>query len=62
MQIKVNTRMPGFAAGEIISVPDVKGVPTDAFWRRRLEDSAIDNCCEVVSDVKTNKPEVSNGN
>lgn len=48
MKIKLNIAMNGFAKGQEITIEDVDGVPTDKFWRRRLEDSKIDNSVEVV--------------
>lgn len=51
MKIKVNTDVfQGYAKGQIVNVPDKNGVPDERFWRRRLRDSAIDGCCEIVVD------------
>ena len=48
MKIKLNISMKGYAKGQEITIKDINGVPTDPFWRRRLEDSEIDNCIEIV--------------
>lgn len=50
MKLKLNANLRGNKSGDVIDVDDVNGVPTEIFWRRRLRDSAIDNCCEVVTD------------
>lgn len=48
MKLKLNVAMNGFAKGQEITIADVKGVPTESFWRRRLKDSEIDKCVEIV--------------
>ena len=49
MKIKLNTDLNGFEKGRIITVKtDSDGTITDPFWRRRLIDSKIDNCVEVI--------------
>lgn len=43
----------GYSAGQKVKVKvDRDSVPVDAFWRRRMMDSAIDGCVEVVPTVK----------
>lgn len=49
MQIQINKKIKNYKVGEIIEIQDEDGIPTDIFWRKRLEDSAIDNCIEIVS-------------
>lgn len=34
---------------------DENSVPLDFFWRRRLADSVIDNCVEIVSETSKSK-------
>lgn len=54
MRIKVKTTLGDIAkAGETITTPDVGGVPTSQYWRRRLKESEIDGCCEVVKESKS---------
>jgi hypothetical protein len=49
IRIRMNKAIPGFPAGRTTTVvADPEGTPLDEFWRRRLEDAKIDNCCEVV--------------
>jgi hypothetical protein len=49
MQIKINTSFGRYKEGEIVNLESGDGIIPDAnFWRKRLRDSAIDNCCEVV--------------
>lgn len=57
MKIKVLAiKLSGYDNGTIVDVPDVNGIPTDLFWRNRLRDSAIDQCCEVVDEITEEKP------
>lgn len=57
MKIKLNYDFGPYRKGQIIDTPaDKKGVPIDQYWRRRLEDAALDKCCEVV---KESKPKAS---
>jgi len=58
MKIKLNMDLNGISKGQIIEIKSVKGIPADLFWRRRLADSKIDNCVEIVEDkpdIKTEK-------
>lgn len=42
--------------GSIIELEaDKNNIPFDYFWRRRIEDSAIDNCVSIIQDSKTKK-------
>lgn len=53
MKIQINKSIPGFEEGTIIDVTtDSKGTPLDIFWRRRLKDAVLDNCCEIVKPVQ----------
>ena len=43
-------RVSGFKPGQrVVIATDSEGVPLDKFWRRRLRDSKVDGCCEVVT-------------
>jgi len=54
MKIKLNVSLKGYAKDSIIDIDaDTKGNPIDLYWARRLEDSQIDNCIEVITDKKT---------
>lgn len=55
MKLKINN-VPGYS-GIVTVKTDASGVPLDRFWRRRLEDAAVDNCVEVVKPAKKEKPE-----
>ena len=50
--------LAGHKAGQIITVnADQEGTPKSRWWRDRLKDAAIDQCCEVVKKQKsTSKP------
>jgi hypothetical protein len=49
MKIKLNVNMGTLRKGLIVNVLcDKSGTPLDIFWRRRLKDAKIDNCCEIV--------------
>ena len=40
----------GFSAGATINIKvDKKGIPLDLYWRKRLKDSEIDGCVELVT-------------
>lgn len=57
MRIKLNVDFGSLGlAGTIIVLEDDNGIPLSKYWRRRLEDSKTDNCCEVLS-AKESKPE-----
>lgn len=45
MKLKVNN-VPGFSG--IIVIEANKGIPVKRFWRSRLKDAKIDNCCEII--------------
>lgn len=58
MKIKVNTGVfAGYSEGQIVDVPDTNGVPNERFWRRRLRDSEIDGCCEIVTEMDVDVPD-----
>ena len=53
MKIKLNKHLGTFRKGSIVNVDcDAHGIPLDQFWRRRLADAKIDNCCEIVKPVR----------
>ncbi len=63
LKIKLNCDLNGFKAGNVIFINvDEHNVPLDIFWRRRLKDSAIDNCIEVVKDKKASSNPSHNKN
>lgn len=51
MQVKILVKTPllNHKANAVITVDaDENGKPLDNYWRRRLRDAKIDNCCEIV--------------
>lgn len=49
--IQVNFNCGRIKKGERITIDaDENGIPLNKFWRRRLSDSAIDQCIEVIND------------
>jgi hypothetical protein len=53
MKLKLNQNLSTpkgkLLKGAIISLEcDAKKIPLEIFWRKRLKDSAIDNCVEIV--------------
>lgn len=49
IRIKVNGTLPGYHKGQTVTVAcDPEGIPFLEYWRRRLRDAKMDNCCEVV--------------
>lgn len=54
MKVKVLTdSLPGMTRDEIIEVPDIDGIPSEQYWRRRLKDAQTDGCCEVAQPEPT---------
>ena len=44
---------------EVVKVlADENGIPFSAFWRKRLKDAELDNCCELIieNEVKPKQP------
>lgn len=53
IKIKINKSFGGYKIGDIVNVEDDgKGSPTSAYWRRRLKDSELDDCCEILKPEK----------
>lgn len=49
LKIKINN-LSRYPRGTIVNISvDENGIPLDFYWRRRLENSKIDNCLEVIS-------------
>lgn len=56
-KLKINIDFPSrnLKKGSIIQLlVDENNIPLDLYWRRRLKDSEIDNCVEIVGNKKTN--------
>ena len=51
MKIKINRDFSGHKVGDVIDVSSTNGVPNEIFWRRRLRDASIDDCCEAVKET-----------
>ncbi len=56
-KLKINiTLTKKYKAGDVVNIRcDVNDMPEDAYWRRRLKDSEIDNCVEWVVKPKGKK-------
>ena len=49
IQIEIKKDFAPYKVGDIISVNAGGGnVPLDSFWRRRLKDAKVDDCCSIV--------------
>jgi len=49
LEIKSEVPLHGFNKGQIVKVKvDRNGTPYDKNWRRRLKDSKIDGCVEII--------------
>jgi len=49
IQLKLNVDLKDKKKGDIVSVEiDSNKVIIDKYWRRRLEDAALDGCVEIV--------------
>lgn len=56
IKLKLNQPMQGYEAGRQVTVQtDSAGVPLEKFWRRRMRDSKIDNCVELVKPTRSKK-------
>ncbi len=57
ISLKLNTDLGGKKKGAIITVEiDSNKVIKDQYWRRRLEDAALDGCVEIVkNDIVKNE-------
>lgn len=56
LKIQVNFDVGKIKKGSQIMIDvDNAGIPLDKFWRKRLKDSAIDNCIQVTSLESDNK-------
>ncbi len=57
IRLKLNRKILKHKAGTVISVDsDNEGNIKDSFWARRLKDSAIDGCVEVIEESVLAKP------
>ena len=52
VDLKINFAFATHEEGDILTLPAYGGLPTDSYWRRRLQDAKIDNCCELVKAPK----------
>lgn len=53
IKLKLNIALRGNVEGTVISVnADEDGVLMDKYWRRRLKDSAVDNCVEIINEIQ----------
>lgn len=56
VNFKINAAIGGKVKGQIVTLEcDKAGTPLDTFWRRRLKDSATDNCMEIYKEAKAPK-------
>ena len=56
ISLKINQDLKGKKAGTILTLEiDANKVIVDRYWRRRLEDAAIDACVEIVKTEKKRK-------
>lgn len=56
IKLKLNVDIKHNKAGTVLSLEtDEEGNILDSFWSRRLKDSAIDNCVEIIKNKKFKK-------
>ena len=56
IKLKLNVDLEKKKAGTILSLEtDAEGNILNSFWSRRLKDSAIDGCVEIVNETKKSK-------
>jgi len=53
IKIKVLSDIPGYTAGQMLSIDvDMDGIPCSRFWRRRFSDAKTDNCVDLYEPPK----------
>lgn len=60
-KLKLNKDFParGLKKGSMVNVElDSNNIPLDLYWRRRLKDSAIDDCVEIIGNKKIDDNQV----
>ena len=51
IKVKLNVPLLHYRKGEILTFTDGdRGIKLDAFWVKRIQDSKIDNCLEILTD------------
>lgn len=56
IKIKLNYAFSFHKKGDIIDIEvDEEGTPLNIYWRKRLNDSKLDNCIEVINDKSAPK-------
>lgn len=51
-KIRINKRLGKYNIGDKLRIEFKNNIPVDSFWRRRFEDSKIDNCVTIVEPSK----------
>jgi len=53
INVKCNVRLGKFPkdSTQQVAASD-NGTPIDRFWRNRIKDAVVDNCCEIVTEEK----------
>ena len=53
LKVNFNIKNKNIRVGDIVQIEiDTNGIPLDQFWRRRLKDSKLDNCVEIINSKK----------
>jgi hypothetical protein len=56
INIKCNANLGKYKKGSVVQVATSEsGSPVERFWRNRIRDAEIDNCCEIVEEKKSSK-------
>ena len=58
MKLLLNVGLKGYKAGQEIRVDSNNGIPTDPFWHKRIKDSAVDICVEIIKETKKSKTKI----
>lgn len=54
--IKVNKALGQYEAGSVVRIEALaNGQPKSSYWRRRLKDAKLDNCCEICTDPRARR-------
>lgn len=57
MKVKLNVALHGYQKGDIVNL----GKKPNQYWRRRIKDSKIDNCLELIKNNQAPKKTKSKG-
>ena len=48
IKLKLSVGLKGHKEGHVVILNSKDGLPVDPYWRKRIKDSEVDNCVEIV--------------